>query len=71
MVIRMNTFTSVPEADDATALGPDANRDMTLAIKRLAASQQSTAEMLSELRREFPDAPLAVRIRALAALRKR
>ena len=71
MVIRMNTFTAVPEADDATALGPDANRDMTLAIKRLAASQQSTAEMLSELRREFPDAPLAVRIRALNALRKR
>jgi hypothetical protein len=44
---------------------------MARAIERLAASRQSTAEMLSELRREFPDAPLAVRIRALAALRKR
>jgi hypothetical protein len=44
---------------------------MTRAIKRLAASRRSTAEMLSELRREFPDAPLAVRIRALEALRKR
>jgi len=71
MVIRMNTFTAVPNADDAMALGPDANRAMTRAIKRLAASRQSTAEMLSELRREFPDAPLAVRIRALEALRKR
>ena len=67
----MNTFTAVPNADKATALGPDADRAMTRAIKRLAASRQSTAEMLSELRREFPDAPLAVRIRALEALRKR
>jgi len=71
MVIRMNTLTSVPNADNATALGPDAARAMTRAIKRLAASRQSTAEMLSELRREFPNAPLAVRIRALEALRKR
>jgi hypothetical protein len=65
MVIRMNTFIAVPNAEDATALGPDADRAMTRAIQRLAASR------LSELRREFPDAPLAVRIRALAALRKR
>jgi hypothetical protein len=71
MVIRMNAFTAVPNADDDTALGPAADRAMTRAIKRLAASRQSTAEMLSELRREFPDAPLAVRIRALEALRKR
>jgi hypothetical protein len=71
MVIRMNAFVPGPHADDATALGPDAERAMTDAIKRLAASRQSTAEMLSELRREFPDAPLAVRIRALEALRKR
>ena len=67
----MNAFIPVPYADDATALGPDAERAMSRAIKRLAASRQSTAEMLSELRREFPDAPLAVRIRALEALRKR
>jgi hypothetical protein len=71
MVIRMNAFVPVPHADDATALGPDAERAMTHAIKRLAASRQSTAEILSELRREFPDAPLALRIRALEALRKR
>jgi hypothetical protein len=71
MVIRMNAFVPVPDTDEATALGPDAERAMTRAIKRLAASRQSTAEMLSELRREFPDAPLAARIRALEALRKR
>jgi len=67
----MNAFVSVPDADNPAALGPDAERAMTHAIKRLAASRQSTAEMLSELRREFPNAPLAVRIRALEALRKR
>ena len=66
----MNAFVPVPPTDGATALGPDADRAMTHAIERLAASRQSTAEMLSELRREFPDAPLAVRIRALEALRK-
>ena len=67
----MNTFTVAPDTDEATALGPDADRAMTRAIKRLAVSRQSTAEMLSELRREFPDSPLTVRIRALEALRKR
>jgi hypothetical protein len=71
MVIRMNSFTAVPNAEDTTALSLDADRAMALAIKRLAANRQSTAEMLSELRREFPNAPLAVRIRALAALRRR
>ena len=71
MVIRMNAFTPVPKAQDAATVGPDADFAMNHAIKRLAASRQSTAEMLSELRREFPDAPLAVRIRALEALRKR
>jgi hypothetical protein len=71
MVIRMNTFTAIPNADDATALGPDADRAMTRAIQRLAASRQSTTEMLSELRRAFPHSPLAVRVRALEALRKR
>ena len=45
---------------------------MTRAIERLAAiGRRSTAEMLPELRREFPDSPLAVRVRALEALRKR
>jgi hypothetical protein len=39
-------------------------------VERLAAAgRRSTAEVLHELRRAFPDAPLEVRVRALAALR--
>jgi len=67
-MIRMNAFTPVPAADDAAA---DAEQAMNRAIARLAASRRSTAEMLSQLRREFPDSPLAARVRALEALRKR
>lgn len=66
-MIRMNAYTSVPATDDAV----DAEQAMNRAIERLAASRRSTAEMLSQLRREFPDSPLAVRVRALEALRKR
>jgi hypothetical protein len=45
---------------------------MTSAMERLsAAGDRSTAEMLSELRRQFPNSPLAVRVRALGALRTR
>ena len=65
----MNT-TPVPAADDAAA-SADANEAMNRAIERLTASRHSTAEMLSQLRREFPGSPLAVRVRALEALRKR
>ena len=39
-------------------------------VERLAAAgRRSTAEVLHELRRAFPDAPLEVRVRALEALR--
>ena len=39
-------------------------------VERLrAAGLRSTAEVLRELRRAFPDAPLEVRVRALEALR--
>jgi hypothetical protein len=38
-------------------------------VKRLLGSQPSTAEVLQELRRRFPNAPLSTRIAALAALR--
>jgi hypothetical protein len=39
-------------------------------VERLtAAGQSSTAEVLHELRRAFPDAPLEVRVRALQRLR--
>lgn len=71
----MNAFTPMPSADDATLLDASASpaeAAMLHAINRLAAAgRRSTAEMLSELRREFPDSPLSVRVRALEALRRR
>ena len=64
-----------PVTDDATWLRGNAvhaEPAVTRAIERLAAAgRRSTAEMLQELRREFPDSPLSVRVRALEALRKR
>ena len=51
--------TATPEAEMARAL-----------VERLAAAgRRSTAEVLHELRRAFPDSPLEVRVRALEALR--
>jgi hypothetical protein len=45
---------------------------MIRAVQHLAAAERrSNAEMLQELRRAFPDSPLAVRVRALEALRRR
>jgi hypothetical protein len=71
-MIRMNAVTPLPNTEDATLVGPAPSGDMARAIERLIAiGKRSTAEMLSELRREFPDAPLSVRVRALEALRKR
>ena len=70
----MNAFTPVPKTDAAVpagAGGARASAAMTDAIGRLvAAEHRSTAEMLRELRRIFPHSPLAVRVRALEALRK-
>jgi len=74
MVIRMNAVTPVPNSDDASLMGSErgpAAAARTLVARLNAAGQQSTSEMLSELRRAFPDSPLAVRVRALEALRKR
>jgi hypothetical protein len=70
-MIRMNALTPMPSANDADPLGADAELAMARAIERLAATRQSTAELLQQLRREFPDAPLAFRVRALEALRRR
>jgi len=71
----MNAYTPVPEIDDATFAGGGGTPTdvaMTHAIERLVqAERRSTAEMLQELRRNFPHSPLAVRIRALEALRRR
>ena len=71
-MIRVNAVTPPPSTEDASPVGPAPSDEMTRAIERLIAiGKRSTAEMLSELRREFPDAPLSVRVRALEALRKR
>jgi hypothetical protein len=69
MVIRMNAPTSATKADSETGhLEAETARGL---VERLnAAGRQSTAEMLQELRRAFPDSPLAFRVRALEALRK-
>ena len=65
----MNAPTSAPSADGETGhFEVETARGL---VERLnAAGRQSTAEMLQELRRAFPDSPLAVRVRALEALRK-
>ena len=68
----MNASPAQTADDAAWRLGNGAEPAVTRAIERLAgAGRHSTAEMLQELRREFPDAPLAVRVRALEALRRR
>ncbi len=71
MVIRMNALTPVPAADSTPLDDTDAHPEIALIQRISAAGRQSTAEMLHELRRAFPHSPLAVRVRALEALRKR
>jgi hypothetical protein len=79
MVIRMNAVTTLSMLADATlvssATQTSARNDAELAralVERLGkAGQRSTSEMLHELRRAFPDAPLAVRVAALEAIRAR
>jgi hypothetical protein len=65
-MIRMNALAPTPST------GSDTEREMTDAIARLAtAGDNSAAEMLQILRQQFPHSPLAARVRALDALRKR
>jgi hypothetical protein len=73
MVIRMNTMLPLPDSASATSVdGAPAGAEATAMVERLnAAAHRSTAEMLEDLRRSFPDSPLALRVRALAALLKR
>ncbi len=67
MVIRMNAPTSAAD-EETRPLEAETVRGL---VERLnAAGRRSTAEMLQELRRAFPDSPLAFRIRALEALRR-
>ncbi|MCX7314914.1 MAG: hypothetical protein WCG92_04735 [Hyphomicrobiales bacterium] len=71
----MNALAPVPSPDEATLVLPGGTHPevaMTQAVERLAAAERrSTAELLQQLRREFPDSPLSVRVRALEALRRR
>jgi hypothetical protein len=70
MVIRMNAMLPLPHSAEAP-LADSADADLALVMmERLRATgRRSSAEMLEELRRAFPNSPLAVRVRALAALR--
>ncbi len=66
----------LPQNDDAPLMGTerwqsDAERARALVETLRAAGRRSTAEVLHELRRAFPHSPLAVRVRALEALRGR
>jgi hypothetical protein len=67
----MNAPMALPANETAASSGSNAS-DMAKAcalVQRLhAAGLHSTAELLHELRRAFPDAPLAVRVGALRAL---
>jgi len=51
--------------------GSDAERARALVERLYAAGRRSTAELLHELRRAFPNAPLETRVHALKALGRR
>ena len=59
---------STTKPADETAASSDVAKARALVERLHAARQRSTAELLHELRRAFPDAPLAVRVGALQAL---
>ena len=69
----MDALNPTPASDDSASehAGFKAETADGLVERLNAAGRQSTAEMLQELRRTFPDSPLAVRVRALEAMRKR
>ena len=76
MVIRMNALTPFDPAEstpfsDTGFSDTGAHPEIAMLQRMHAAGRQSTAEMLQELRRIFPHSPLAVRVRALEALRRR
>ena len=62
----MNAPMQKPAAKTATS---EAEIARALVERLTAAGRRSTAEVLHELRQAFPDAPLAVRVRSLEALR--
>ena len=72
----MRDPTPAPRPDDAASnSGNGAHLELEMArdlvLRQATAGRRSTAEMLRELRRAFPHSPLAVRVRALEALRRR
>ena len=72
----MNGPPPLPDTDDAASMGnshrpSEAERARALVEALSAAGRRSTAEVLHELRQAFPHSPLAVRVRALEALRRR
>jgi hypothetical protein len=70
-MIRMDAFDLVPSVEDAADAAHARAEPALTRAGRSGANRQSTAELLQQLRREFPDSPLAVRVRALEALRRR
>ena len=77
MVIRTDASMPVPDAaGEPSSPESDAARREIVRARALVdqlheAGRQSTAELLQELRRAFPHSPLAFRVRALEALRRR
>jgi hypothetical protein len=78
MVIRMNAVTLNSFANAASVSSEthssarsDEERARALVATLAAAGERSTSEMLQELRQAFPNAPLAVRVAALDAIRAR
>jgi hypothetical protein len=59
---------AAPSGHNASDIAPDLAMARALVQRLHAAGRRSTAELLHELRRAFPDAPLAVRVGALQAL---
>ncbi len=55
----------------AALAAPEADMAATLTQWAAARRERSASELLRELRATFPDSPLAVRVRALAALQRR
>jgi hypothetical protein len=70
-VIRMDAMTAAAPKPDWSSSPEHADLIRTCLDQLAAAGHRSTAELLHELRQQFPDAPLAVRVRALAALSRR
>jgi hypothetical protein len=70
----MNAMLPFPPFEHASPIGA-AGADLEMAramVERLhEAGRRSTSEMLEELRRAFPHSPLALRVRAVEALRGR